>query len=86
MEEKKLLTIIEDSGVEKQYEILITFNLQTTGKDYIVYTDNTIDENEKLNIYASIFYPRDKSKTLDPIETEKEWDEVERLLQELQNN
>lgn len=83
MNEKKNFTITDDLGIEKQYEILITFNLQTTGKDYIVYTDNTNDENGKLNIYASIFYPSDNTKTLDPIETDEEWNEVERLLQEL---
>jgi len=84
MNEKKTLKIIDDFGKEIEYEILIAFKWTKTNKNYIVYTDNTNDENGNLNIFAAIYYPQDDSK-LDAIETDEEWDEVEKRLRDLQH-
>lgn len=84
MNEKKTLKIMDDFGKEIEYEILIAFKWTKTNKNYIIYTDNTSDENGNLNIFAAIYYPQDDSK-LDAIETDEEWDEVERRLKDLQH-
>ena len=83
MEEKKILKIIDENGKEIEYEILIAFYWTKTNKNYIVYTDNTKDENGSLNVYAAIYYPQDSSK-LDPIETDEEWDQIDSRLKKLQ--
>ena len=83
MEEKKILKIIDENGKEIEYEILIAFYWTKTNKNYIVYTDNTKDENGSLNVYAAIYYPQDSSK-LDPIETDEEWDQIDIRLKKLQ--
>lgn len=83
MNEKKFLKVIDNFEKEVEYEILCAFKLEKTGKNYIVYTDNTNDEDGNLNIFASIYYPQDNSK-LDSIETEEEWQEVEKRLKEIQ--
>lgn len=82
MNDKKILKIIDDFGKEVEYEILIAFKWTKTNKNYIVYTDNAKDVNGNLNIFASIYYPQDDSK-LDGIETDEEWDEIERRLRNL---
>ena len=82
MEEKKTLKLTDESGKEIEYEILIAFKWTKTNKNYIVYTDNTNDENGSLNVLAAIYYPYDSNK-LDPIETDEEWDEIDRRLKEL---
>lgn len=84
MGERKLLKIVDDLGKEIEYEILFAFKLEKTGKNYVVYTDNTIDENGDLNVFASIYYPQDNSK-LDSIETEDEWEEIEKRLKDMQS-
>lgn len=84
MNQKKFFNIIDEDGKEKEYEIITAFKWSKTNKNYIVYTDNTNDENGNLNIYAAIYYPQDDSK-LDAIETGEEWDEVERRLKSLQH-
>ena len=84
MNEKKTFSIIDEYGKEIEYEIIIAFKWTKTNKNYIVYTDNTNDENGNLNIYAAIYYPQDDSK-LDAIETDEEWDEIERRLKDLQH-
>lgn len=83
MNEKKYLKVIDNYGKEVEYEILRAFKLQKTGKNYVVYTDNTNDEDGNLNVLASVYYPQDNSK-LDSIETEEEWQEVEKRLKEIQ--
>lgn len=85
MNETKILRITDSFGREIAYEILCAFKLEKTGKNYVVYTDNTNDENGYLNIFASIYYPQDNSK-LDSIKTEEEWQEVEKRLKKYNNN
>lgn len=82
MEEKKKLKLIDESGKEIEYEIIIAFKWTKTNKNYIVYTDNTNDKNGNLNVFAAIYYPNDSNK-LDPIETDEEWDNIDRMLKEL---
>lgn len=79
MDNKKFITITNDDGKEYNYEILLTFKWLKNNKNYIVYTDNTTDENGSLNIYGAIYYPNDDSK-LDPVETDEEWNEIEKRL------
>lgn len=77
-------TVINDKGKAVECEVLFTFESEATGKDYIVYTDNTIDEEGNTKVFASIYEPNsDESKRL-PIETEKEWKIIEVILEELQ--
>ena len=48
MEKKNSFKLIIDS-IEKEVEVLYTFKSIKTSNDYIIYTDNTYDENKKLN-------------------------------------
>jgi len=82
MEDKKTFKCVVDNS-EKEFEILYTFKSIRTNKDYIIYTDNSYDENKNLNIFASIYYPFDTEKELENIETEEEWEEIERFLEKV---
>lgn len=79
MEEKKILKITDTNGKEIEYEILAAFQFDKTGKNYVVYTDNTKDENGNTQVFASIYYPDDESK-FDEITSDEEWDAVESIL------
>lgn len=82
--ENMTFTVINDEGKEVECEVLFTFESEETGKNYIVYTDNTFDEDGNTKVFASIYDPDlDESKLL-PIETEKEWKIIEVILEELQ--
>ena len=87
MEKEKLtFNVIDDNGNNIECEILFTFESDETGKNYIVYTDNTTDEHGNTKVYASIFNPDDDSDGTEllPIETEKEWKVIETILETLQ--
>ena len=86
MEENKKMTfkVISDEGKEIECEVLFTFESDETHKNYIAYTDNTLDENGNTKVYASIYDPNAETTELQPIETEKEWKIIETILSELQ--
>ena len=76
--------VIDNDGKEVECEVLFTFESDETKKNYIVYTDNTKDEIGNIKVYASIFDPNSDTTKLEPIETEKEWNIIENILETLQ--
>ena len=44
-------TMIDESGQEREYDVLFTFESEETNKNYIVYTDNTKDETGNVEVY-----------------------------------
>ena len=83
-EKKGVFTIVNDKGEEVECEILFTFDSDETKKSYIVYTDNTKDEAGNIQVFASIYDPKQESPRLEPIETEQEWKIIETILNTLQ--
>ena len=83
-EKKGIFTIVNDEGKEIECEILFTFDSDETKKSYIVYTDNTLDEEGSTKVYASVYDPTGQNPSLMPIETEKEWLVIENILSSVQ--
>ncbi len=77
--------VTNDEGKEVECEVLFTFESDETKKNYIVYTDNTLDNEGNTKVYASIYKPEEAEPKLLPIETDKEWKIIETILEELQN-
>ena len=77
MNEENTFTIVDSSGEEIICEVLFTF-------EYIVYTDNTKDENGNIKVYASIYKPGAENHELLPIESDREWKVIETVLKTVQ--
>lgn len=84
MEEKNTFTVLDNDGKEVTCEVLFTFESEETKKNYIVYTDNTTDEEGNIRVYASIYDPNGESTDLTPIETDREWKIIETILETIQ--
>lgn len=84
MEEKMTFKIKNESGKEVEYEVLFTFDSEETKKSYMVYTDNTTDDDGNVRVYASIFDPNAENTELKPIETDREWKIIETILESIQ--
>ena len=84
-EEVMTFKVMNDEGKEVECEVLFTFESEETKKNYIVYTDNTIDEEGNTKVYASIYNPNEAETKLLPIETDKEWKIIETILEEIQS-
>ena len=81
---KNSFSMIDENGNEVIYDVLFTFESDETGKNYIVYTDNSRDENGNIEVYASIYNPEDPQSKLEAITTDKEWKVIETILETLQ--
>ena len=84
MEEKNTFTVKNDKGEEVTCEVLFTFDSEETKKSYIVYTDNTTDDDGNVRVYASVYKAEDDNTELLPIESEREWKIVETILDSIQ--
>lgn len=85
MEDKNTFTVINEEGKEVVCNVLFTFDSDETKKSYIVYTDNTKDNQGNIQVYASIYNKeQEDNMELLPIETDKEWKVIETILESLQ--
>ena len=85
MENKNTFKVINDQGQEILCDILFTFDSEETKKSYIVYTDNSRDEEGNIQVFASIYDPKQDNPRLEPIETDQEWKIIETILNTLQD-
>ena len=83
-DETMTFKVINDEGKEVECEVLFTFESDETKKNYMVYTDNTVDESGNIRVYASIYNPEEEASELLPIETDAEWRIIETILEEIQ--
>ena len=86
MEEKMTFKVTNEEGQEVEYEVLFTFDSDETKKSYMVYTDDSKDENGNTRVFASAYVQGEEETQLLPIETDKEWRIIETILKELQED
>ena len=70
------MTIRDDNGKDFQVEVLLTY--ERDNNTYVVYTDNTKDNDGKERVYAGI-YDKDNS-VLNPIENKEDYNIIESIL------
>ena len=73
-----------DKGEEKTFYKLLEFDSEETGKHYLAYTDNEMDDNRNIKAYGSIVTYDEGYMKLEAITTEKEWKVIETALRVLQ--
>ena len=73
-------TIKNNKGEELTCNVLFTFDSDEFKKSYIVFTDNTTDEEGNTKVYASVFNPNAEPLELLPVETEREWKVIETII------
>ncbi len=87
MANNQYFEIITTDGKTLKYQIITAFKLASTGKYYIVFTDNL--EQKTINIYAANYDPDDDTK-FESIQTEAEWqiikDQVNKIFQKTHIN
>lgn len=84
MEERMTFKATNTEGKEVEYEVLFTFDSDETNKSYMVYTDDSKDENGNIRVFASTYVTSGENTELFPIESDKEWKIIDTILKELQ--
>lgn len=77
--------ITNEEGKELECEVLFTFDSDEFHKSYIIFTDNSKDENGNIRVYANTYDPSMEKLDLGKIETDKEWDAIDNILSSLQD-
>ena len=83
-EKNRYFTVTDQSGTTVEYEILFTFDSDETKKSYIVFTDNTTNEDGSIVTYAATYDKTGESLELQDIETDEEWNLIEHLLSNIE--
>ena len=68
------------NGTKVEYNVILTFKSLITGKNYCVYTDNTIDKNQKLRFYTAVYNPAQSQPYLGEPTTKDEWNEITKVI------
>ena len=84
MDKENKFKVIDKDGKEIEFEVLFTFESDETKKNYMVYTDNSTDEEGNVRVYTSVFKPDAEPLELLPVETEREWKIIETILDSIQ--
>lgn len=76
---------VDEDGNEVRCDVLFTFECTQNGKNYVVYTDNTVDEEGHTRVYAAIYDPEADDQRLLPIESDEEWELIQRAMEMVQD-
>jgi len=77
--EEKTFTVVDDQGVEKEFEVVLTFNSEDFGKSYVIYK---MPDDESEEVFAAIFDENAKDGgNLVQVESEEEWNMLEEVLE-----
>ncbi|OQX93919.1 MAG: hypothetical protein B6I17_00710 [Tenericutes bacterium 4572_104] len=77
--EEETLIVVDELGNELEAVIIMTFESEEFGKNYVVYR---LKDDETGEYFAASFDPEDGQEgKLSQIETDEEWDFVEEVLE-----
>lgn len=81
MEKETFILETEDGSIT--CEIIESIYVNEYKKNYVVYTDNTKDENGELNVFISSYDPQNDKYELEDINDQKELEKVANIIDEL---
>lgn len=73
MQESNKIFVYDENGIEKEMEILFTFE-DDNKINYVVFQDPQAEDGE---VFASIY---DENGNLLPVETQEQWDMIEEVI------
>ena len=84
--ERMEFTTKDKFGNEIVCEVIATYHDDDTNKDYIVYTDKTLDENKKLKVYYGLYEEVDNGIKLKEAKTPEEKSIGLQIIKEILND
>lgn len=85
MDELQKIKVKKSNGEEVDAEVLLCFELEKTGKKYILYTENRKDDQEMITINAAVLDEDENSYQLNTVPDE-DWKEVKEVMREIIRN
>ena len=86
MDNKGKLIIKNEKGEEKEFSILVTFDIEQRNKSYVLYTDYSHTEDGNLKVYASTYDKYDENDILGKVTEKDEIELIDNYLKELEED
>ena len=80
MDKTTKISTILSNGTKVEYNVVLTVKNTTNNKNYIVYTDNTLDKNNKIRLYAGIYDPNLPNPYIGEPATKEEWTYITNII------
>lgn len=81
-----IITVTTENNEQVKIEVLDIFSVVGyDGKDYILYTQNKEVDTDNIQAYVSILENKDGNYSLVAITDDKEWIEVQKAVQEMED-
>lgn len=77
LQDREIIVVPDENGNDQEYEVLVTFTLEDTGKSYMLLTPLEEDDEEDEEVFAFRFEEDDEGLLLYSIDDEEEWNRVE---------
>ncbi|MBQ7790004.1 MAG: DUF1292 domain-containing protein [Bacilli bacterium] len=80
------ITLKDKEGNKKEYRILMNIEETSNDVNYLVYTDDSVNENGELNVSVSSYVLSDKGNItkFKELETKEEYEFIEKILNSLE--
>ncbi len=82
MGELQKIKVKKSNGEEAEAEVILCFELEKTGKNYLIYTFNEVDAQKMATIHASTIKENENGYQLDTI-PDDEWEMVKEIMREM---
>ena len=81
METKEMIKVIDELGTENEVEVVAFFTLKSSGKDYLIYTENKLDASGNVEVYTSeVLDKGNGSFDLKGVEDDSVWVEIKKVM------
>ena len=70
------INAIDNNGIEKEYDVILTYYSKEYNKNYVVYTDNIYNEKEELQIYINVYNPENIEDVSTSITNNEEYNKI----------
>ena len=80
---KEIIKITDKDGVEREAEVILCFESEKTGKKYIIYTFNEIDESGSIALYSATVDETAEEPSFNNIDNEEEWTMVKDVMKKI---
>ncbi len=82
MEDLEKIKVKKANGDIVEAEVLLSFELEKTGKKYILYSFNEVDAQNMETIHASVINETENGYSLDVVPDE-DWKEIKDIMREM---
>lgn len=85
LQELQKINVRKSNGEVAEAEVLLCFELEKTGKSYIIYTFNEVDNQKMETFHASVITENEDGYQLDTM-SDDEWKIVKEIMRDMIRN